>query len=103
MQIAITARHCEISDELRARATEVLNRLGGLADRPVDAAVVFDKGPNLLQAEIRLHVSRGDTLVGTGEGKDHRTALDRAEEKVRRQLDKLDPGSKSRRPLKDAV
>jgi len=102
MQTAITARHCEISDELRVRATEVLNRLAGLADRPVDAAVVFDVGPNLLQAEIRLHVSRGATFVGTGEGKDHRTALDRAEEKVRRQLDKLEPG-KGRRPLKDAV
>jgi ribosomal subunit interface protein len=103
MQTAITARHCEISDELKARATEVMNRLGSLADRPVDAAVVFDVGPNTLQAEIRLHVSRGDTFVGSGEGKDHRTALDRAEEKVRRQLDKHEPGRKGHRPMKDAV
>lgn len=104
MQTAITARHCEISDELKTRAAEVLNRLGSLADRPVDAAVVFDVGPNTLQAEIRLHVSRGDTFVGSGEGKDHRTALDRAEEKVRRQLDKHEPGKKKGpRPMKDAV
>jgi len=103
MNTTITARHCEISDELRTRAEEVLNRLGSLADRPVDAAVVFDVAPNLWQVEIRLHISRGDIFVGTGEEKDHRTALDRAEEKVRRQLDKLEPGKKGRRPLKDAV
>jgi ribosomal subunit interface protein len=103
MRTTITARHCEISDELRTRAEEVLSRLGSLADRPVDGAVVFDVAPNLWQAEIRLHISRGDTFVGTGEEKDHRSALDRAEEKVRRQLDKFEPGKKGRRPMKDAV
>ena len=36
--------------------------------------------------EIRLHVRGGQILVGHGEGPDHRTALDRAEERVRRQL-----------------
>jgi ribosome-associated translation inhibitor RaiA len=35
-----------------------------------------------------LHVARGELLVARGEGDDHRTALDRAEEKLRRQLDK---------------
>jgi len=32
-------------------------------------------------------VARGELLVAHGEGDDHRTALDRAEEKLRRQLD----------------
>jgi ribosomal subunit interface protein len=104
MRTTITARHCEISTTLRTRAQAVLGRLAALADRPVDGTVVFDQAPNAARAEIRLHVSRGDTLVGTSDGKDHRSALDRAEEKVRRQLDKKPaPRQKRRRPLRDAV
>ena len=41
MQTTITARHCEISDELRERARSVVERLGLLARGPVEAAVVF--------------------------------------------------------------
>jgi ribosomal subunit interface protein len=104
MHTTITARHCEISEELRARADAVLRRLGELAERPVDGTIVFDVAANAFQAEIRLHVSRGDTFVGTATEKDHRSALDRAEEKVRRQLDKTDqPVHRNRRAKKDAV
>lgn len=104
MHTTITARHCEVSDDLKARAQTVLERLAGLADRPIDGAVVFDTGPKAALVEIRLHLSRGDTLVGTGEGKEHRSALDRAEEKVKRQLDKLaEPARRGRRIEKDAV
>jgi ribosome-associated translation inhibitor RaiA len=38
----------------------------------------------------------GETLVAKGEDKDHRSALDRAEEKIRRQLDKAVPGKRGR-------
>ena len=104
MRITVTARHCEISDELKARAQTVLERLGGVAERPVEGAVVFDTGPKAATVEIRLHISRGDTFVGTGEGKEHRSALDRAEEKVKRQLDKHNqPGHRGRRAEEDVV
>jgi ribosome-associated translation inhibitor RaiA len=33
-------------------------------------------------------VPRGEVLVAKGEGADHRTALDRAEEKLRRQVER---------------
>ncbi len=88
MQTTITARHCEIPDALRERARTILERLGALAHRPVESAVVFDVEGQLATAELRLHVSRGEVLVAHGEADDHRTALDRAEEKLRRQLDK---------------
>ena len=87
MNTTITARHCEISDELRARATAVLTRLGSLVTRPMDGAVVFDMAAGKATAEIRLTGS-SDRFVASGEEKDHRTALDRAEDKIRRQLDK---------------
>jgi ribosomal subunit interface protein len=87
MIITITARHCEISDELRARGATVLGRLGGLVNRAVEGAVVFDVVAGRATAEIRL-TGGGVAFVATGDETDHRTALDRAEDKIRRQLDK---------------
>jgi ribosomal subunit interface protein len=87
MQTTITARHCEISDALRERARTVVERLGALARRPIETAVVFGIEGGRHTAELRLRVPRGTARVARGEGDDHRTALDRAEEKLRRQLD----------------
>ena len=89
MQPTITARHCEISDALRDRAVTVVQRLGNLASRSMESAVVFDSDGLQQTVEIRLHVPRGEVLVARGEGSDHRTALDRAEERVKRQLERV--------------
>lgn len=102
MQTTITARHCEISDELRQRAESVLQRLTALANRPVDGTIVFDVAPQAASVEIRIHASSGEVFVATGEDKDHRSALDRAEEKVKRQLDKS-AGSRRSRGARDAT
>jgi ribosomal subunit interface protein len=86
MQPTITVRHCEISDPLRERAVTVVERLGTLANRPMESAVVFDTDGSEQTVEIRLHLARGETLVARGGGPDHRTALDRAEDKLKRQV-----------------
>jgi len=88
MQTTITARHCEISDALKDRARSVVERLGNIATRPVESAVVFDVEGPVQTAELRLHLSRGEVLIARGEAADHRSALDRAEERLRRQLEK---------------
>ena len=88
----ITARHCEIPAELRARADEICRRLGAQTRHPLEAAVTFDLDGQVRTAELRLHTAKGDLFVATGEGKDHRSALDRAEEKLRRQLEKRHAG-----------
>jgi len=89
MQPTITARHCEISDALRDRAVTVVQRLGNLASRSMESAVVFDSDGLQQTVEIRLHVPRGEVLVARGDGSDHRTALDRAEERLKRQLERV--------------
>lgn len=88
MQLTITARHCEVPDALRERAISVVERLGNLASRPMESTVVFDTDGIEQTVEIRLHVARGEILVARGEGGDHRTALDRAEERLRRQVER---------------
>lgn len=88
MRITISARHCEISDTLKERATALVERLAQLSPHALDATIVFDAAPLSHAAEIRLHARGRKVLVGIGEGADHRTALDRAEEKLRPQLEK---------------
>jgi ribosomal subunit interface protein len=98
MQTTITARHCEISEALRERALTVVERLGNLATRPIEATVVFDTEGQQQVAELRLHVSRGEVLVAKAEADDHRTALDRAEDKLRKQLEKASDFPRRTRP-----
>jgi ribosomal subunit interface protein len=88
MQTTITTRHCEVPEPLRERALAVTARLGALASRPLEAAVTFDAEGLEQVVELRLHDSRGELFVATAAAADHRTALDRAEQKLRRQLEK---------------
>src|SRR6267378_830771 len=92
MRITITARHCEIPDELRARARERLERLARIAPRPHDGRVVFVADNGRPTVEVRLHTARGAV---------HRSALDLAVAKVRRQLDK-DPTRRRGGPTRRA-
>jgi len=89
MDIIITARHGEVPEALRLRAELVLTRLARFAHRPTAANVTFDLAHQQALAELRLTAARGALHVATGEARDHRTALDRAAAKLRRQLDKL--------------
>jgi ribosome hibernation promoting factor len=95
MQTTITARHCEISEALRERAITVVERLGKVTPRPMEMVVLFDTDGLEQTAELRLHMAGGEILVAKGEGSDHRTALDRAEEKLRRRVERA-----SERPRK---
>lgn len=88
MRTTITTRHCEITDALKERAEAIVERLGHFAQRAVECTVLFESDHHTAMAEVRLHAARGKLFVATGEGADHRSALDRAEEKLRNQLDK---------------
>ena len=43
-------------------------------------------------------MARGEVLVAKGEADDHRTALDRAEDKIRRQVEKASAYPRRSRP-----
>lgn len=86
MKTTITARHCEISDTLRQRAETVTERLSLVALHPIDASVIFGQEGVNCTAELQFRVARDAPLVASASAEDHRTALDRAEEKMRRQI-----------------
>ena len=99
MQMTITSRHEDVPDALRTRAEAVVSRLARLAHRPTRAQVEFDLDHQRATAELRLHAARGTVHVASAEARDHRTALDRAAAKLRRQLDKK-PASRRRAGVK---
>jgi ribosome-associated translation inhibitor RaiA len=88
MRVAVTARHCRVSSELRTLARTRVERLARIASRSHDAQIVFGGDHGVATVELRLHSARGRVVVGRGVGVEHRTALDRAVARVRRQLDK---------------
>jgi ribosomal subunit interface protein len=100
MQTTITVRHGEVPDLLRERAITVVERLGNVAPRPMEMTVVFDVDGIRQIAELRLHLASGKVLVAKGEGADHRSALDRAEEKLRRQVERVSDRPRKTRSLK---
>jgi ribosomal subunit interface protein len=88
MQVTVSVRHCTVADELRTRAESLVDRLAHLTPFAQDGTVVFDSEPLRQSVEIRFRLTGGQVLVATGEADDHRTALDRAEQRMRRQLTK---------------
>ncbi len=88
MRVTVTARHCSITPTLRERAKVVMARLDQLTPFGQEATVVFDADGERPTVEIRLRLSGGTVLVAESAAADHRTALDRAERKVRRQLER---------------
>ncbi len=88
MPVTITARHVDLPDPLRERAAEVAGRLEVRSGREAEVAILFDLEAGTPTAEIRFRAKGLDALHAVGTGDDHRSALDRAEEKMRRQLEK---------------
>lgn len=88
MQTTVTARHCEVPDDLKKRAEEVMERVGKKARRAQRAQVVFAADNDRKLVEIQLSLPRGQVRVAIAEAEDFRSALDRAKDKLLRQLDK---------------
>jgi ribosomal subunit interface protein len=97
MRTTVTTRHCEIPDELKARADTLVQKVAKAAHRPQSADVVFDNDHGDKVVEIQLKLTRGQVRIASAEAEDFRTALDRAVAKMRNQLDK-NPGRPVRGP-----
>ncbi len=86
MRITITARHVEIDESLRAVAQDLMEKVVKYARRPHHAQVIFSEDHGVAVAEIEVHVPRGKIHVAKAEGPDHRSALDAAIARMKRQL-----------------
>lgn len=86
MRITITARHCQVSDDLHERARAVVQRLAKVAARTHAARVTFVEEHGETAVELQVNTVRGRVHVARASGPDHRTALDRAADRMRRQV-----------------
>ncbi len=86
MQVIVSARHCEVPDELKERAEQHMLKLEKLAHRPVSAEVVFDADHGSRIVELRLTQAMGRVKIASAEAVDFLTALDGAVAKVKKQL-----------------
>lgn len=89
MRTTISARHVAVDESLRSRTEQVLERLGHFTSRAVEATAVFDTIAGRPAAELRLNCAGKPTLVSTAGGDAHRSALDKAEARMRRQLSRV--------------
>jgi ribosomal subunit interface protein len=88
MKTTITARHCEVSDDLKTRASTLLEKVSKLAQRPQTAEVIFNQDHQQRLVEMILHLPRGATRVALAEAADFQSAMDGAAAKLRHQLEK---------------
>ena len=95
MRKTITTRHCDIPDTLRERADVILERFASVAHRPTGADLVFDVLHGRPAVEARVHLRGSEPVVARAEAEDHRSALDRVVDKMRRQLNRA-----GKRPLR---
>jgi ribosomal subunit interface protein len=88
METTVTARHCDIPEALRHHAVTTIERLARAAHRAQRGQVVFNLDHQTKTVELKLTLPRGVTRIATAEAGDFRTALDRAADKLRHQLEK---------------
>jgi ribosomal subunit interface protein len=86
MRVTITARHTEIDDDLRGHAKELVEKVVKLVRRPHHAYVIFTEDHGEAAVEIEVHAPRGRVHVAKSQAADHRSALDAAIARVKRQV-----------------
>ena len=99
MRTTVTARHCEIPDELKERAEDLLTKIAKIATRPQHAQVIFDADHGRKVVELHLSLTRGRVKIAADEADDFQSALDGAVHKLRSQLGK----NAQRRPRRPAT
>jgi ribosomal subunit interface protein len=104
MEVRITSRHTTISESFQARTEELLSRLNKYGAPISVIEVVFDEEKNTKKVEGILHIDRSAPIVATGEGDGFSEALSQVNDRLGRQLRKLqkqvkDPPTADRSPF----
>ncbi len=99
MQIAVTFRHMETSDPVRAYAEEKLARVKKYIDEPIDAQVALSVEKKIRHRAEVILVAKGITIKGSEETNDMYAAIDNVVDKIERQLKRYKEKIKEHKPL----
>ena len=99
MQIAVTFRHMDTSEALRAYVEEKLARVKKYIEEPIDAQVALSVEKKIRhKAEVAI-VAKGITIKGSEETNDMYAAIDAMVDKIERQLKRYKEKIKNHKPL----
>jgi len=97
MQKNITARHFDLTPEMRAKAEEEMDGLTRFFDRIISAELVLDAERHRRMAELKVKVYN-NTISASAESDDIIAAISAAADKVVGQLKKYKGKLKDRKP-----
>ncbi len=97
MQLRITARHFDLTPEVRERANDAFDHLTKFYDRIVAADLFITMEKNRYHAEFKLSVSK-DVITAGSESHDLHAAIDQCAEKVKTQLVRYKDKLKEKKP-----
>lgn len=96
MKIKTTARHFDLTQELKDFANQEINRLDRFFDRIIDTHLILEAEGYRKRAELNLKVY-GAVLTSQHSSADFRTSIEGALEKMKRQLKKYKSKLKERK------
>ncbi len=96
MQKIITARHFDLTEEVKAHAEEEIERLSRYAENILSAEMVLDVERHRRVAELRVKAFNS-TMSGTGDTDDMYNSIAAAVDKVKGQLKKYKGKLKEKR------
>lgn len=97
MNIEITARHFDLTPELREHIEKEVNGLTRYFENIISSEVILDVEKYRQSAEIRVKVYR-ETIAGKSDTDDMYQSIEQAVGKVKKQLKKYKGKLKDRRP-----
>ncbi len=100
MDVTITTRHCDVSDQTKGYIDREINGLTKYYNRIIGADVTLTTEKHRQIAEIRMKINNG-TIFGKSESSDLRTSFDQAVEKLAVQLKKAKSSRLAKRGARD--
>jgi putative sigma-54 modulation protein len=93
----ITARHFELSEEMKEKAEREIDGLKRFFDKIISAELILNSEKHRKRAEIRIKVYN-QTLTAAADTDDIYSSIDSAIEKIKAQLKKYKGKLKDKRP-----
>jgi putative sigma-54 modulation protein len=98
MQIAVTFRHMESSEPVRAYVEEKLSRVKKYIEEPIDAQAVLGVEKKIRHSAEVTIVAKGITIKGSEQTNDMYAAIDSVVDKIERQLKRYKEKIKQHKP-----
>ncbi len=89
MQIMVTGRHVEVTDEVREYIRDKVGKLTKFYDRIHEIEVILDHEAEEFMAELIVRADHKHTFVASDTGPDTFKLIDNITDKLERQLKKL--------------